>query len=273
MSKKKNGAILLVDCLVKHGVEYIFGIPGAKIDAVFDALLDAKNKIKLIVCRHEQNAAFMAAMYGRLTGKPGVVLVTSGPGVSNLATGLLTATTEGDPVVALGANVPRDMHLKRSHQSANNEALMAPVTKSSVEVQLPETIPEVITNAFRTATRPQCGATFISFPQDVLLATTSITAPSPLSPILFGPAPVTLIKKTVDIITHAKQPLLFLGLQAATEANTKAIRDLLAHTPFAVISTYQAAGVVSRDLVDCFVGRVGLFMNQPGDELLKTADV
>ena len=98
--EKKNGAALLVECLVNHGVEYVFGIPGAKIDAVFDALVDSP--IRIILCRHEQNAAFMAAAYGRITGNPGVVLVTSGPGISNLATGLLTATTEGDPVGRAG---------------------------------------------------------------------------------------------------------------------------------------------------------------------------
>ncbi len=105
-SNNKTGAVLVVECLKAHEVEYVFGIPGAKIDAVFDALSDTN--IKLILCRHEQNAAFMAACYGRLTSKPGVVLVTSGPGVANLTTGLLTATTEGDPIVAIGGNVATD---------------------------------------------------------------------------------------------------------------------------------------------------------------------
>src|SRR3989338_9791552 len=96
---KKIAAELVVRCLEAHDVQFVFGIPGAKIDAVFDALKDSK--IHCVVCRHEQNAAFMAAAYGRVTGKPGVVLVTSGPGVTNLTTGLLTATTEGDPIVAI----------------------------------------------------------------------------------------------------------------------------------------------------------------------------
>ena len=95
-----NGAELVVKCLEAQGVSRIFGIPGAKIDSIMNALLDST--IHFVVCRHEQNAAFMAAAHGRLTGTPGVVLVTSGPGVANLATGLLTATTEGDPVVAIG---------------------------------------------------------------------------------------------------------------------------------------------------------------------------
>lgn len=130
---KNRGAELVVDCLVEQGVTHVFGIPGAKIDAVFDALQDKGPEI--IVARHEQNAAFMAQAVGRLTGKPGVVLVTSGPGASNLATGLLTANTEGDPVVALAGNVIRADRLKRTHQSLDNAALFQPITKYSVEVQ------------------------------------------------------------------------------------------------------------------------------------------
>src|SRR3990167_2369560 len=166
----KTGAQLFVECLVKHQVKYVFGIHGAKIDAVFNALLDTT--IKVIVCRHEQNAAFMAAAYGRLTGQPGIVLVTSGPGVSNLATGLLTATTEGDPVIAIGGNVARNMKLKESHQSTDNIKLIEAVPKARMEVIMPSNIPEIIENAFRIAVQPRSGAVFISLPQDVLKETT-----------------------------------------------------------------------------------------------------
>ncbi|WP_255441021.1 thiamine pyrophosphate-binding protein [Synechococcus sp. HK01-R] len=92
-----NGAQALVKLLENHGVTHVFGIPGAKVDSMFIALLDSP--IELVLCRHEQNAAFMAQAFGRLTGTIGVCLVTSGPGVTNLATGLATATSEGDPVL------------------------------------------------------------------------------------------------------------------------------------------------------------------------------
>src|SRR5215813_7524727 len=107
-AKKLNtqtGAELLVRSLEAQGVKYVFGIPGAKIDKVFDTLLDSK--IETVVCRHEQNAAFIAGGIGRMTGKAGVALVTSGPGCSNLVTGLATANSEGDPVVAVGGAVTR----------------------------------------------------------------------------------------------------------------------------------------------------------------------
>lgn len=111
ITQGKSGADLVVDSLINQGVTHVFGIPGAKIDKVFDVM--EERGPELIVSRHEQNAAFMAAAIGRLTGKPGVVLVTSGPGASNLATGLVTATAEGDPVVAIAGNVTRQDRLKK----------------------------------------------------------------------------------------------------------------------------------------------------------------
>ena len=271
MPASRTGARLLVDCLERHGVEYVFGIPGAKVDAVFDALADGGPR--LVLCRHEQNAAFMAGAIGRLTGKPGVVLVTSGPGVSNLTTGLATATTEGDPVVALGGAVPRSMRLKRTHQSMDNVSLMKPVTKSSVEPGLPESIPEVIENAFRLAAQPRGGATFVSLPQDILGATTEAECLRVSEPPLAGPPPQALVAAAAARLERARLPVLLLGLEASQPRNTAALRRLLEKTALATVGTYEAAGVVSRELVDRFVGRVGLFRNQPGDRLLAEADV
>ncbi len=266
-----SGARLLIQCLERHGVQKIFGIPGAKIDTVFDALRDSK--IQLILCRHEQNAAFMAAAHGRLTGQPGVVLVTSGPGVSNLATGLLTATTEGDPVVAIGGNVSRAMKLKESHQATNNIKLLESVTKSSVEITLAKNIPEIIDNAFRIATQPKRGAAFISFPQDIGHELTEAQPHSELRALQQGPACEHLIQETFDLILKAKLPVLLLGQEASLPENTQAIRDFLTQIPLPVINTFQAAGTISRSLQHCFFGRVGLFKNQPGDQLLDLADL
>lgn len=268
---KRNGATLLVECLVKQGVKYVFGIPGAKIDAVFDALLDSP--IRFILCRHEQNAAFMAAAYGRLTGEPGVVLVTSGPGVANLATGLLTATTEGDPIVAIGGNVSLAMKLKASHQNTDNIKLMEAVTKARMEVLAVETIPEIIDNAFRIAKSPSSGAVFISLPQDIGVAPVSITVPEPLAPELLGAAHPTLLQQAVALIHQAKKPVVLLGQESSRPNNTKAIRALVEATHLPVVGTYQAAGTLSRHLLEYFCGRVGLFKNQPGDQLLNESDL
>jgi acetolactate synthase-1/2/3 large subunit len=129
----------LLETLHANGVTHVFGVPGAKIDAVFDALADSS--IDLVVCRHEQNAAFMAAAVGRLTGIPGVVVVTSGPGTGNLVTGLLTANTEQDPVVAICGAVKRADRSKRTHQTMDAAQLLQVVTKYTAEATVPENVP------------------------------------------------------------------------------------------------------------------------------------
>jgi thiamine pyrophosphate-dependent acetolactate synthase large subunit-like protein len=116
--KARTGTDVIVETLEARGTKHVFGVSGAKIDKVFDRLLDSS--IQTVVCRHEQNAAFIAGGIGRMTGKAGVALVTSGPGVSNLVTGLATANTEGDPVVALGGAVAVADRLKSLHQSLDS---------------------------------------------------------------------------------------------------------------------------------------------------------
>ncbi len=271
MLGKKNGAKLLVECLENHGVKYVFGIPGAKVDSIFDALVDSS--IEVILCRHEQNAAFMAAMHGRLTGEPGVIIVTSGPGVANLPTGTLTATTEGDPVIAIGANVPTSMRWKQTHQSLDNAELMRSVTKRSIEIMASSSIPEEIENAFRIAMEPRSGAVFLSVPQDILLEKTSLPAITARPTIQHGTAPDMLIRHAAQLLNQAKNPALLLGLNSSRPQYVEAIRNLLRKVPLATVGTYQAAGAISKDLLHCFVGRVGLFSNQPGDQLLNKADV
>ncbi|WP_332286388.1 acetolactate synthase AlsS [Bacillus velezensis] len=270
-SGKNRGAELVVDCLVEQGVTHVFGIPGAKIDAVFDALKDKGPE--LVLCRHEQNAAFMAAAVGRLTGKPGVCLVTSGPGASNLATGLLTANTEGDPVVALAGNVIRADRLKRTHQSLDNAALFQPITKYSVEIQETGNIPEAVTNAFRAASAGQAGAAFVSFPQDVVNEITNVknvrSVPAPKQ----GPAPEEAVSAAIAKIQTAKLPVLLVGMKGGRPEAVKQIRKLLAKTKLPFVETYQGAGTLSRELEDQYFGRIGLFRNQPGDLLLEQADV
>jgi acetolactate synthase-1/2/3 large subunit len=267
-----RGADLVVECLRRQGVTHVFGIPGAKIDAVFDALR-AADDIELVVCRHEQNAAFIAGGIGRMTGRPGVALETSGPGVTNLVTGLATATSEGDPVIAIGGNAPNRMRLHATHQNLDNVALLGAATRYSNEVIDARTIPEVIANAFRSALTTPQGAAFVSLPSDVCAAEVDAEAGGWVAPIALGHAPDSLIAEVAREIEAASMPVLLLGMRASAPAVAAAINGLLAHRKVPVVGTFQAAGAVSLDNVDCFVGRVGLFRNQPGDALLADSDL
>ena len=269
--KEKHGADIIVDSLINHEVDYVFGIPGAKIDRVFDTLEDKGPE--LIVTRHEQNAAFMAQAIGRITGEPGVVIATSGPGASNLATGLVTATAEGDPVLAIAGQVKRSDLLKLTHQSMDNAALFQPITKYSAEIQDPETISEVIANAYRMAKSSKKGASFISIPQDVVDAPVQGNVIKPLSDPKLGSASADDIRYLAERIREAKLPVLLVGMRGSSEKETLAIRQLVEKTALPVVETFQAAGVISRELEAHFFGRVGLFRNQPGDMLLKRSDL
>ncbi|MEI6032829.1 MAG: acetolactate synthase AlsS [Verrucomicrobiae bacterium] len=266
-----SGAVLLVKSLERNGARFVFGIPGAKIDAVFNALLDSP--IRLILCRHEQNAAFMAAAYGRITGEPGIVLATSGPGVCNLTTGLLTATTEGDPVIAIGGAVARNMLLKSSHQNTDSSKIMEAVTKRSVSIYNVENIQEAIANAFRISKAPRKGACFLNIPCDVLADTASDVISCASREAGYGTALEAEMERAAKIISEARSPVLFLGEDSSIEQNVEPLRALIRRHGLPVVSTFQGAGVVSRDLFSHFVGRVGLFKNQLGDRLLDRSDV
>jgi acetolactate synthase I/II/III large subunit len=267
----QTGAELLVKSLEAQGVEYIFGIPGAKIDKVFDTLLDSK--IKTIVCRHEQNAAFMASGIGRMTGKAGVALVTSGPGCSNLVTGFATATSEGDPVVGIGGAVPVADRLKQLHQSMDTVNLFRPVTKFSAEIDSASSISEVVANAFRAAESGRPGAAFISAPKDIMLGEANGEVLTPTAPVSLGPADGAAVAAAADLINKAKNPVLMLGLLASEKNTADTVQGLIAKTNMPVVCTYQGAGVVPREHFHRFGGRVGLFRTQPADRILDAADL
>lgn len=267
----QTAAAAIAEGLELHDVRYVFGIPGAKIDAVFDALEDRSPQV--IVCRHEQNAAFMAAAVGRLTGRPGVCIATSGPGGSNLVTGLATATTEGDPVVALVGAVPRRDLLKRTHQSMSTTNMFATVAKWSVQVDDPEDVPEVLARAFRIATADPPGAVVVALPQDVQAAVIETPAIGWHPPPSLGPAPKEAIEEAARLITDAKRPALLIGVRGSRPAEAAELHELLSRFPIPTAESFQGSGSVAGLPDSVFVGRVGLFRNQPGDRILAHADV
>ncbi|WP_210497583.1 acetolactate synthase AlsS, partial [Pantoea ananatis] len=265
------GADLVVAQLEAQGVSHVFGIPGAKIDKVFDSLLDSS--IQTIPVRHEANAAFMAAAVGRLTGNAGVALVTSGPGCSNLVTGMATATSEGDPVVAIGGAVKRSDSAKQVHQSLDTVSMFRPVTKYAVEVTDSSALAECVSNAFRHAEHGRGGGAFVSLPQDIVDQPVTGKVLSHHGRITLGAAPDVMIDAVSREIAHSKNPVILLGLMASQPENSEAIHDLLNRSHIPVTSTYQAAGAVRQEHFSRFAGRVGLFNNQAGDKLLQQADL
>ncbi|MHA8263791.1 acetolactate synthase AlsS [Lactobacillaceae bacterium Melli_B3] len=275
MANELTGSKALIQSMIQQGIKYVFGIPGAKVDQLFEDLQhsDDPNAPQLIVTRHEQNAAFIAAGIGRLTGNPGVVAVTSGPGVSNLATALITATAEGDPVIALGGQVKRDDVLRATHQSIDSAPLLNQATKSSKEVEDPNNLSEAFANAYMISKSPKNGAAFLSLPQDILSAPVDRKVINQLPEITNGSADKTRIKQIAEMLLKAKNPVILAGMRASTEEVSDAIHKLLNRFSIPVVETFQGSGVISRDLESNYYGRVGLFDNQIGDTVLKQSDL
>eukprot|EP00890_Picochlorum_soloecismus_P004915 jgi/Picsp_1/5424/NSC_02783-R1_acetolactate catabolic len=269
-----TGADVLVQNLVHQGVERIFTVPGAKIDRVLESLRQLPaGTIEVVLCRNEQSAAFMAAGHGRRTSKSGVVLVTSGPGVANLTTSLVTATCEGDPVVAFGGAVPLPQRLKRTHQSMDNVSILKPVCKYCVEIDSPLAIGEVVANAFRNAEAGRPGASFVSIPMDLMMIDCEMRLATPIKPPYLGAANKRNMDEAADALNAASMPLILCGGMASSAQAVVALRALLASHPIPVISTFQGTGTVSKEMADLYCGRVGLTKNQPADKLLDDADV
>ncbi|WP_234708796.1 thiamine pyrophosphate-binding protein [Kamptonema sp. PCC 6506] len=160
-----NTAQLLVKCLENEGVEYVFGLPGEENLEVLEALRNSS--IKFITTRHEQGAAFMADVYGRLTGKAGVCLSTLGPGATNLITGVADADLDGAPLVAITGQVGTDRMHTQSHQYLDLVAMFAPVTKWNAQIVRPSITPEIVRKAFKIAQSEKPGAVHIDVPENI----------------------------------------------------------------------------------------------------------
>ena len=200
---------LFIRCLENEGVEYIFGIPGEENLDVMDSMIGSK--IKFITTRHEQGAAFMADVYGRLTGKAGVCLSTLGPGATNLVTGFADANMDRAPIVGIaGQGATTRMH-KESHQILDLVNLFAPISKYSVQIREPEIVGEIVRKAFKAAEAEKPGGSFIDFPENV--AAMQVEGKEPLK-VQSAKAPVPpqdKIAQAAEIISNAKYPLVMVG--------------------------------------------------------------
>ncbi len=236
-----NAAELFVRCLENEGVEYIFGIPGEENLAMMDALLDSN--IKFITVRHEQGAAFMADVYGRLTGRAGVCLSTLGPGATNLITGVADANMDHAPLVAIAGQAGTDRLHKESHQVLDLEEMFRAITKYSARALLPEIIPELVRKAFKLAQSEKTGACFIEFPENV--ADMEIDAAPLWSKNPVTPAPTQdRIDAAAEAISKAKHPIILAGHGVVRAGAAEQLADFAAKLNIPVTNTFMAKGVV-----------------------------
>jgi acetolactate synthase I/II/III large subunit len=250
-----KAAELVVRCLENEGVEVIFGLPGEENVDVLDVLPDSN--IRFIVTRHEQAAAFMADVYGRLTGRAGVCLATLGPGATNLVTGVSDANLDHSPVVAIAGQSDTKRIHKETHQHLDLVNLFRPISKYAVQVIEPETIAEVIRKAFKQAQSEKPGVSFIDLPENIAQMDIKGIGPlkvqNPLQPAASG----TTIARAADIISAAKSPLIMAGNGVIRARAAGRLMHFAEKLNIPVANTFMAKGVIpfSHPL---WLGAVGL---------------
>lgn len=268
-----NAAEVLVKCLENEHVEYIFGIPGEENLDVMKALKDSS--IRFIIVRHEQGAAFMADVYGRLTGKAGVCLSTLGPGATNLMTGVADANSDGAPLIALTGQVGTErMHLT-SHQFLDLVEMFGPVTKRSKQIVRPDTVNEIVRIAFKYAESEKPGASHIDLPCNI--AKMEITDEESCKPIHQPTeqkefADLGSIEDAAAMIFNSKRPIILAGHSAIRNHASKAINLFSGTLKIPVVNTMMAKGVVSYDN-PYSMWTVGLPQKDYQDFALERADL
>ncbi|OAI85140.1 thiamine pyrophosphate-binding protein [Exiguobacterium sp. KKBO11] len=240
-----NAADWFVQCLEAEGVTHIFGVPGEENITLLESL--SRSSITFITTRHETNAAFMAAMFGRLSGRPGVCLSTLGPGATNMMTGIASATMDHSPVVAITGQGATARQHKASHQMFDLVDLYRPVTKSSTSVLSAEVIPEIVRRAFAAAKSEKPGATHISFPEDIAKQERDQAA----TPLQQDSTPTHLHSLTIDdpdalrLIERAKRPVIIAGFGIHRQQALDAFRAFVEKLQAPVVETMMGKGAIS----------------------------
>lgn len=240
---------LLVQCLEAEGIDHVFGVPGEE-NADFMVSLEDSGKIRFVLCRHEQGAAFMAEVYGRLTGNPAGCLGTLGPGATNLITGVADANMDRAPMLVLtGQGSTTRLH-KESHQIMDVVDMFRPVTKWATSVYHADTIPEIVRKAVRLARTEKPGAVHIELPEDVAKQPTDAQA---LEPRRFR-RPVAddkVVDQAFGLLSEARKPVIIAGNGAIRRRAAKQLRLFCEATGIGVLSTFMAKGAVDMDADYC----------------------
>ena len=246
---QRNAADLLVECLQEEGVEYIFGIPGEENLAVMNAI--DQSPIRFITTRHEQGAAFMADVYGRLTGKAGVCLATLGPGATNLVTGVADADGDGAPLVAITGQVGTErMHIT-GHQFLDLTKMFEPITKRTKMVVRPDTVGEIVRLAFKYAESEKPGATHIDLPVNVA----KMPVPEGEKPLHKKTAPkeyaeLDTVQDAAGMIFQAKNPVILAGSGVVRGHASKELTEFATKLKIPVINTMMAKGINFSRIID-----------------------
>ena len=276
MSEERSGASILVESLVRQGVEFVFGYPGGAVLPIYDALF-ADPRIRHILVRHEAGAAHAAEGYARSTGKPGVVLVTSGPGATNAVTGIADAFMDSIPLVVITGQVATGLIGSDAFQEADTVGITRHCTKHNYLVKDPSDLAATIDEAFQIATQGRPGPVVIDIPKDVQVAVASFSDGPPQRPNRYSP---TLrgtdkdIARAIELIANARAPIFYTGggvINSGPRA-TELLRELQARTGAPVTSTLMGLGAFPADHGD-WLGMLGMHGTYEANMAMNKADL
>lgn len=261
---------LFVKALENEGVKYVFGVPGEENEDLLFSL--SQSSIQFLPTRHEQGAAFMADVWGRLTGEAGVCLATLGPGATNLITGVADAYLDKSPLVAITGQGDLERLHNSSHQNLDIVNMFKPITKWNASITTPDVVPEVIRKAFKIAETEKPGATHLELPEDVAKEDSKET--QLLEPKkLFRPAPNSAtIEQALSLLAKAKKPLIIAGNGSIRKGASKCLTQLVDHFGIPVASTFMGKGAVS-DKNDHSLHTIGLGFQDYVMEAVDEADL
>ena len=266
-----NGGHLLVEGLVSHGVNTAFAVPGESYLEVLDALYEKSDQIRLIGCRQEGGAAYMAEAYGRLTGQPGICFVTRGPGASNASIGVHTAAQGSTPLILFIGQVPTSHRGYEAFQEMDYTAFFGDIAKWVTEITHADQIPEVINQAFTVATSDRPGPVVIALPEDVLRESTEKTVIS-FTPPEDHSISEQEVQEIMALLEEAKKPVLLVGGGGWTTNGRENLCRFAEKQNLPVV-----VGFRRQDLMDnnsfCYAGEAGVAMPSPVRQTLDEADV
>ena len=273
---EKSGADILVECLIDLGVEVVFGYPGGAVLPIYDALYNHP-KIRHVLVRHEQGATHMAEGYARSTGKPGVVLVTSGPGATNAVTGITDALMDSIPMVVITGQVATQLIGTDAFQEADTIGITRHCSKHNYLVKDPAKLAGVVHEAFHIATTGRPGPVVVDIPKNVQVATARYERPERLEHASYRPqtkADLAVIAKAVELLANAERPVLYTGggvINSGPEASTL-LRELAALTGAPVTSTLMGLGAYPASGPQ-WLGMLGMHGTYEANWAMNKADV
>jgi acetolactate synthase-1/2/3 large subunit len=269
-SNSRTGGRLIVDALKAHGVEHVFSVAGESFLEVLDAFVDVP-EVRLVTCRQEGGAAFMAEAIGKLTGRPGVAIVTRGPGACNASIGVHTAFQDSTPMILLVGQVARDQAEREAFQEIDYRRMFGSVAKWAAQIDDAARIPELLGRAFHVATSGRPGPVVLALPEDMLRDTVDVPDLKPMTPTQAAPG-ATDVARITEMMAHAERPVMLVGGSGWDDAAARAILSFAEAWHLPVCCSFRRQDVIDNRSAT-YIGDLGTGVNPKLVARLKEADL